>query len=130
MTPEQEGFDDGVDDAALALGAPPASGPALSHDDDVDLTAYRERALEILEAFRADKSPVHALGVLLVRLRALVEDLKSIGASEAAVEPLATLLQQFSGPGSQLHQVIPDLLARTEEVLDSFARAIFFNLRG
>jgi hypothetical protein len=79
----------------------------------LDLAAYRKRAAEMLLQLRSDNDTAHALGVLAVKLTALVEDLHSIGAEEEVIEPLADLLREIqAGKGSP---------AKAEEVLLAFA---------
>ena len=76
---DQDGPENWASSVAPSPTSPPAQ-PAVS-DEEFDLSAYRLRAREMLEALRADRDRAHALGVLAVRLQALVEDLKSIGIS-------------------------------------------------
>jgi Ca-activated chloride channel family protein len=88
---------------------------------EVDLTAYRQRAQEMLAGMRADSNPAHALGVLRLRLQALVEDLQSIGADAAVIEPLAKLLEklkpnQLSNPAVHLKEI--------EKVLTTFVDSV------
>src|SRR5205807_6166528 len=59
-----------------------------AHDfETVDLKAYRRRAAEMIETLNRNSDRQHALGVLSVQLAALVEDLESIGADAAVLEP-------------------------------------------
>jgi hypothetical protein len=71
-------------------GEPPAPMP-------VDLTAYRRRALELLQRLQsaAGAERLTALGVLAVQLRALIEDLHSTVAPEADIRPLEELLKEL-----------------------------------
>ena len=65
-----------------------------------DLTAYRRRAAELLERLRqstaADTTGKRtALGILAERLSALIEDLQSVGAPAAEIDPLLDLLRRL-----------------------------------
>jgi len=66
----------------------------------IDLTPYRRRAAELVDAIRkASTEPedarLAALGEVTVKLKALVEDLESIGADPAEVKPLAELRKEL-----------------------------------
>jgi hypothetical protein len=68
--------------------------------DTVDLAPYRERARELVEALaraiQSDASQrLRALQVLVVQLRALIEDLTTVDAPKASVEPLRQLLAKL-----------------------------------
>jgi Ca-activated chloride channel family protein len=72
----------------------PATPPA---GQPTDLTAYRRRALELLQQMQSAADRLTGLGVLAVRLAALVEDLRSTGVAETTVRPLDELLQGLRG---------------------------------
>jgi Ca-activated chloride channel family protein len=98
-------------------GEPPAPQPA-------DLTAYRRRALELLDHLQAAAADrLTALRVLAVELGALVEDLRSTGVAEATVGPLDELLKRLRGlmaqaaPGAA---EVDRLWAQAEAVLRGF----------
>jgi Ca-activated chloride channel homolog len=100
----------------------PGSRIAEPSKDDVDpLAAYRQRARELLEELRADGIKEHGLGVLAVKLKALIEDMKSIGTDAAALVPLETLLAQFQS--ASLARNSAQLCASAEKVLAAFADA-------
>jgi Ca-activated chloride channel family protein len=60
-----------------------------------NLSAYRRRAAEMVEALNRGGDRPHTLGVLSVQLAALVEDLESVGAEAAVLEPLQKLLAEL-----------------------------------
>ncbi len=64
-----------------------------------DLTAYRQRARELLDQLRragtSSDDRLRALGVLAVKLGELLEDMATIAATLAALEPLRELLEQL-----------------------------------
>jgi Ca-activated chloride channel family protein len=91
-----------------------------------DLTPYRERTRAILAEFRADPDREHALGVMRVKLQALVDDLKSIGAAGfelAPLEQLLLILQPTAGQvgAQQLERIQQEHCRKVEEVLAAFA---------
>jgi Ca-activated chloride channel family protein len=75
----------------------------LTFGHELDLSAYRKRALDLLESLQDDAaSPtpdrLRVLGILAVKLAALIEDLKSIGTAADVLQPLEKLhadLQQL-----------------------------------
>jgi Ca-activated chloride channel family protein len=76
---------------------PPAPPPPPAQ---VDLTAYRWRAQELLEMLQKQtcKDPPTQLGELCslaIKLEALIEDLKSVGAGKAELSPLKDLLRKL-----------------------------------
>src|SRR5207249_2460206 len=94
----------------------------------LDLTAYRRRAEEMLEALRTAGSAskadrLHALGVFAVQLAALIEDLRSTGADATVLDPLVALqgelqtLVTADGPGDA---AVAATWARAEQVLGAF----------
>lgn len=85
--------------------------------EELDLSAYRRRAAEILEQLRADSDINHALGVLMLQLEALVDDLKSIGADTSVTASLAKLLGDLHS--SRLQDAAA--LSCAEQVLKEFA---------
>jgi hypothetical protein len=102
---------------------------AVPTPDSLDLSAYRRRAADLLEPIKsgsglAGSQRLHELGVLAVSLKALVEDLTSIGASPLEIHPLQLLLADLT---ALLEQPSPDetvvekLWAQAEEVLRVFA---------
>jgi Ca-activated chloride channel family protein len=109
--------------------APQAPLPAPSPPADVDLSAYRRRAQELLEELEkqiaADvPSRLVVLGSLAVKLEALVEDLKSVGVAAAEVRPLDDVLQDLKtlfGDRRPGDAAIAAAWSRTEAVLRSFA---------
>jgi hypothetical protein len=100
-----------------------------SKTDGADgLTAYRRRAAELAEMAReALKLPaadrLAELGALAVRLRDLLEDLRSVGADQAEVKPLQLLetelraLLNVSGPAEA---EVERMLKKCGEVLGKF----------
>jgi Ca-activated chloride channel family protein len=65
-----------------------------------DLAAYRRRAAELLEQLQQSSggdaiAKLTALGILAERLASLVEDLQSVGAPAAEINPLRHLLQML-----------------------------------
>jgi hypothetical protein len=92
------------------------------------LAAYRRRAREILEALKADGDKEHALGVVAVKLQALLEDMKSIGTEATLLKPLEALLLKLQPKArratpAQLVKIMEQLAAEAESVLDAFAGA-------
>jgi Ca-activated chloride channel family protein len=107
------------DDAETAT---PAAEP-------VDLSAYRRRAADLLDLLRSGSGlslpqRLHELGVLAVQLKALLEDLASVGAPPLELQPLQklhaelTALREQSSPDEA---AVGRLWARAEEVLRVFA---------
>ena len=95
----------------------------------LDLSAYRRRAADLLEPIKSGSDltgpqRLHELGVLAVSLKALIEDLSSVGAPPLEIRPLQTLLADLT---ALLEQPSPDeaavekLWAQAEEVLRVFA---------
>jgi Ca-activated chloride channel family protein len=99
------------------LGAVFDRSPAESATETVELTAYRHRAADMLAEFRANPDQAHAFGVLTVKLEALVEDLKSIGAEVSDLHPLEALLKVLGQP----HLSTAQLAATVEKTLAEFA---------
>jgi Ca-activated chloride channel family protein len=97
-------------------------------DDGLDLTAYRRRAQDMLEALNKGKGTrdgdgVRGLGILAEKLAALIDDLKSIGAAAAVLRPLEKLcgeLQQLLNSEPKDTEVAR-LWAESEKVLRAFA---------
>jgi Ca-activated chloride channel family protein len=91
-----------------------------------ELAAYRQRARELLEALRADADRGHGLGVLSIKLAALVEDLRSTGAGASVLGPLDKLLVQLrqllGHPGAPAADVDASW-HQAETVLAAFAGA-------
>jgi Ca-activated chloride channel family protein len=96
---------------------------AVPAGDDLNLTAYRQRAQELLEELRADPDVDHALGVLAVKLKALVDDLKSIGAPAAVLEPLLKLLEEIRSTPQQLQEIRRQQYRGAEIILAAFVGA-------
>ena len=70
-------------------------------DKSVDLSAYRQLAKTLLDDLLTltggDRR--RALGILSVRLTALIDDLRSVGADDATIEPLVALRDELAGEG-------------------------------
>jgi Ca-activated chloride channel family protein len=105
-------------------------GPAEDQArESVGLTAYRRRALEMLEALSQDggaPGPVRlrALGVLAMKLAALIADLKSVGAPAKVLQPLEKLhanLQQLVGTEQPAEAEVARLWSESEETLRLFS---------
>lgn len=97
---------------------------AMERFDSVDLSAYRLRAAEMVEALNRGGERAHALGVLSVQLTALVEDLESVGADATVLKPLRTLhaeLRQLLQQKQPAAAEVDRLWTRTQEVLRLFA---------
>jgi Ca-activated chloride channel family protein len=92
-----------------------------------DLTAYRQRALRMLDELRwtcVNTDAAAALATLMPQLASLVEDLRSIGASEEEFAPLRTLLDALREMyllGLQQERAA-ELWAQAESVLTEFAK--------
>jgi Ca-activated chloride channel homolog len=95
----------------------------------LDLSAYRRRAVDLLEQLRSGSGlstaqRLHELGVIAVGLKALLEDLASVGASPLELRPLQTLHEELT---KLLEQPSPDeatvarLWGQAEEVLRVFS---------
>jgi Ca-activated chloride channel homolog len=97
-------------------------------EQTLDLIAFRRRALDLLKPLQdaAEAKPVDrliTLGVLSVQLTALIEDLKSVGAPEADVQPLADLLKELHDLAAKKRpgdSGVAQLWTRAEEVLRQF----------
>jgi Ca-activated chloride channel family protein len=114
-------------------------GEALPHNEEaetkaatgklLDLSAYRRRALDMLEALnKAVVSPAtdkaRLLGVLAVQLAALVEDLKSIGAPVGVLQPLERLhadLRQLLTSDRPQEAEVNRLWSESEKALRAFS---------
>jgi Ca-activated chloride channel family protein len=117
--------------APVSVPAPKAASGAEKEPQSptLDLSAYRRRAVDLLEPINSG-SPLSGprrlreLGVLAVSLKALIEDLTSVGAPPLELRPLQTLLADLT---ALLEQTSPDeaevekLWAQAEEVLRVFA---------
>jgi hypothetical protein len=101
----------------------------LENGAAVDLTAYRRRALELLQALQggaggAGPERLRLLGILAVRLGALLEDLKSVAAPAAVLGPLERLhgdLQRLLAGSSPAEAEVARLWAECEKTLQAFA---------
>jgi Ca-activated chloride channel family protein len=97
--------------------------------EPVDLTAYRRRAVDLLEPFKngsglTSSQRLHELGVLAVGLKALIEDLTSVGAAPEEVRPLQLLLADLTallGQPSPDEAAVEKMWVQAEEVLRVFA---------
>ncbi len=114
---EYEGED--TEDSAVECNGGPHNG---NHATDADLTAYRQRAREMLEELKADSDLEHGLGVLAVKLGELLEDLRSIDAPGEEMTALVQLLEtiQRAITSAQLQQNV-ELLAQAERIVAVFA---------
>lgn len=93
----------------------------------VDLSAYRKRAAQLLTTFRqrmAASDVSTAWASLLVELESLVEDLASIGAPNAELQPLRTLLEEIrqTFAAANNHQPSTFLWQSAEATLSTFAQ--------
>jgi Ca-activated chloride channel family protein len=102
--------------------------PAAPATEALDLTAYRRRAQQMLDdmhaAVKALGGREQALVALLGQLTALIEDLKSVGASAEALGPLEELQKELQVLQAEIYRsedVLELLLVRAEEVLKAFA---------
>jgi hypothetical protein len=110
-----------AEEPAVAESAPGSAGP--------DLSAYRRRAADLLEPLRggaglSGPQRLHELGVLRVGLKALLEDLSSVGASPLELRPLQGLLEELTkllGESSPDEAAVARLWAQAEEVLRVFS---------
>jgi Ca-activated chloride channel family protein len=90
------------------------------------LSAYRQRVREMLEEMRADQDKAHALGVVSVKLAALVEDLRSTGAVAKVLDPLEKLLaelRQLLAQAAPAAAAVQAARQRAEAILAAFAGA-------
>jgi hypothetical protein len=85
---------------------------------DADLSGYGLRVREMLEELHEASDKTHGLGVLAVKLQALLEDLKSIGADAAVVGPLEKLLRDIQPKAGRAKP--KKLIAKVEAVLGAF----------
>ena len=88
------------------------------------LSAYRQRAADLLTRLEAATDRVRELGVLSVKLDELLDDLKSIGTPEAERQPLADLLTElrtFLANASPSTAEVKRMGERCREVLTTFA---------
>jgi Ca-activated chloride channel family protein len=100
----------------------------LALDDDLQIGAYRRRAQELLESVKkatgvpaADQ--LRILGILTVKLAALIEDLKSIGVSADALgllEKLHADLQQLVNTDQPAEAEVVRLWAECKMTLQAF----------
>jgi hypothetical protein len=103
--------------------SPPAKPPA-----PVDLSAYRRRAKELLDRMAAagpgQDERLRELAVLAVRLRELLEDLRSAVGDHAEAKPLAGLaeaLEKHTAAAAPGHDVLDGLWTQAGVVLAAFA---------
>jgi Ca-activated chloride channel family protein len=115
-------------DAAPPATAPPSSAKQSAPEPDDHLAAYRQRARDMLEQLTAAASldasqRLHELGVLSLKLGALVEDLKSVGAGEVVLplEGFRDELQQFLMAERLDEAMLALVWAKAEAVLKAFA---------
>src|SRR6202030_3346512 len=90
-------------------------------DGSVALAAYRQRARAMLEELRAASDKAHALGVLAIKLQALLEDMKSIGADAKILQPLEKLLTEVQpkkrrATPAQLAKITDQLVGKAESI--------------
>jgi len=98
------------------------------NEPTLDLTAFRRRALDLLKPLQDAAGAQVAdqlieLGVLSVKLKALIEDLKSVGALESDVQPLEDLLKELHDLAAKKRPddaTVAELWRRAEEVLRQF----------
>jgi Ca-activated chloride channel family protein len=108
------------------LAGPDGGQPGEPEGDK--LSAYRDRAARLLEDCRriaATSDAAKAVADLLPRLASLVEDLESIGAASAELDPLRELLRairQMYARGTEVSQA-PALWQQAETLLVAFAGA-------
>jgi Ca-activated chloride channel family protein len=99
--------------------------------ESADLTAYRQHAGELLHQLRAAvggkaEDRLSALGAVAVQLVKLLEDLGSIGAPTAELQPLTDLLAQLQGGLAHwpvAEETLDKLYRQTDEVLQRFSQA-------
>jgi Ca-activated chloride channel family protein len=92
----------------------------------IELTAYRRTARELLDALLASAAGdrILALGILSVKLAALIEDLKSVGAPATELDPLIQLqaeLQPLLTAANPADKEVKKMWSRAEKVLRAFA---------
>jgi hypothetical protein len=102
---------------------------AVPTPESLDLSAYRRRAADLLEPIKSASDlsgpqRLHELGVLAVSLKALIEDLTSVGAPPLEIRPLQTLFADLTAlleqPSSD-EAAVSRLWTQAEEVLRVFA---------
>jgi hypothetical protein len=111
---------------ALSDTGSPLDAPATI---EIDLAAYRKRALEQLHHLQGTAGEDVAdrlteLGILFVQLAALIEDLKSVGAPGRDVQPLEDLLKELHDLASKKlpdEKLVAQLWTRAEQVLREFS---------
>jgi Ca-activated chloride channel family protein len=89
-----------------------------------DLSAYRQRALELRKRLEHAADRMRELGVLAQRLEELIDDLKSIGAPEPELQPLADLLAElhtFLVKANPSEDEIRAMGSKCNDVLGTFA---------
>jgi Ca-activated chloride channel family protein len=98
----------------IKSAAPPPAPAAI------DLTAYRKRADELRQRLESTADPLRELGVVRLKLEELLDDLRSTGAADAGLRPLAELLAELqaflAAPGD-----VATMVKRCGEVLSAFA---------
>jgi Ca-activated chloride channel family protein len=102
---------------------------AVPAPEALDLSAYRRRAADLLEPIKrgsglSGPQRLHELGVLAVSLKALIEDLTSVGAPPLELRPLQMLhadLTALTAQPSPDEAAVEKLWAQAEEVLRVFA---------
>lgn len=107
---------------------PPAGASFSRPSEPFDLTAYRRRALEMLQQLQAAGASdrLHALGILSMQLIALLEDLKSVGVDKSTIQLLEELhdeLRQVLDQSAATSADLEKLWIHCEEVLQQFGKA-------
>jgi Ca-activated chloride channel family protein len=111
-----------------AQSAPVPTPTAAASAPVADLTAYRQRASSLIGILRQEASRSVAvraatLGIVVMRLRELLEDLRSVGAEAKELEPLEQLVQSLTPVVAATDPQEPELQAgwtRAEQVLQAF----------
>jgi hypothetical protein len=117
------------DKAQVPPAAEPPAGPRQPAPEPIDLSAYRRRAGELVELLTAHASAdgsqrQYHLGVVMLKLGALLEDLRSVGAPGDVGQPLEELhaeLQQFLMLERYEEAALSLHWAKAELVLRAFA---------
>jgi hypothetical protein len=123
-----KGFISGLLDSIVGSFHRPTDPP---HSPPLDLTAYRKRALELLDHFQkgAGADPagrLNELGIFAEKLAVLVADLRTIGAPTALYRPLEKLLDKIQALLAQEYPFpskVAKLWLQAEEALRAFVIA-------
>jgi hypothetical protein len=118
---------------AAPSGGGPAQGREAAGATAPDLSAYRQRADELRRRLESATDAARELGVLALKLEDLLDDLRSVGASDDDRRPLTDLLAElrtFLAQPAPAAGEVADQAKRAGEALTAFATGAKPKRRG